>query len=37
MSLLSWATFAVAGAVPPLMFMRLAQNPREKEGNAHEA
>jgi hypothetical protein len=37
MSILSWAIFVVAGSVPPLMFMRLAQDPREKEGSAHEA
>jgi len=37
MSLLSWAAFAVAGALPPLMFIRLAQDSREKEGRAHEA
>jgi hypothetical protein len=27
MSLVSWATFMVAGVVPPLLFMRLAGGP----------
>jgi hypothetical protein len=35
MSLVSWATFMVAGAVPPLVFMHFDAE-KDKGGRAHE-
>ena len=37
MSLVSWAIFVVAGAVPPLLFTRFVQDSPDKGGSAHEA